>query len=321
MSLSAHNYYPLTDPGEEPDKSLQGHDGDKAESDDEVAEAALAYERKDFNLILIFTFILAMKAGIVNALTILITSNAGFPPFTSSHHTGTVTRIGISIGRHYFDGGEEAWNWSALAIAFAFGAATSGFWIRTEVFHPNRKYGLLLVWEGLFLFATAFAAFHFLERRDAYSACMNRAPVFGEDSELCNEYRTLAMQFAALGSYACGLQNALCTNLTGAVVRTTHMTGLLTDLGLLIGQSIRFFSPWRRTNQDAPQFWRFKIFLLIFWGFVFGCAISTKGYDVYADDNSFRAHMVDFTAAFFIVFGLIWFFKRLDRRYRTGYNA
>ena len=33
---------------------------------------------------------------------------------------------------------------------------------------------------------------------------------------------------AYLGSMACGLQNGLCTNLTGAVIRTVHVTGLLT---------------------------------------------------------------------------------------------
>jgi uncharacterized membrane protein YoaK (UPF0700 family) len=37
---------------------------------------------------------------------------------------------------------------------------------------------------------------------------------------------------AALLSFAMGLQNALVTRLSGAVVRTTHLTGVVTDLGI-----------------------------------------------------------------------------------------
>ncbi|MDN3685382.1 YoaK family protein [Vibrio sinaloensis] len=40
-------------------------------------------------------------------------------------------------------------------------------------------------------------------------------------------------------SAACGLQNAMITTFSGAVVRTTHMTGIITDLGLMIGARLR----------------------------------------------------------------------------------
>ena len=40
-------------------------------------------------------------------------------------------------------------------------------------------------------------------------------------------------------SAACGLQNAMITTFSGAVVRTTHMTGIVTDLGLMIGAKLR----------------------------------------------------------------------------------
>merc|ERR1712048_1328373 len=39
-----------------------------------------------------------------------------------------------------------------------------------------------------------------------------------------------------LAAIACGLQNGMCTMHFGAVVRTTHVTGLVTDLGLTIGR-------------------------------------------------------------------------------------
>jgi len=41
---------------------------------------------------------------------------------------------------------------------------------------------------------------------------------------------------------AMGLQNSLVTRLSGAVVRTTHMTGVMTDLGI---EAARWFRFWR----------------------------------------------------------------------------
>src|SRR5688572_15153151 len=42
-----------------------------------------------------------------------------------------------------------------------------------------------------------------------------------------------------LGSFAMGLQNATVTEISGAVIRTTHLTGVVTDLGL---EGVRFFN-------------------------------------------------------------------------------
>ena len=41
---------------------------------------------------------------------------------------------------------------------------------------------------------------------------------------------------------AIGMQNALVTRLSGAVVRTTHLTGVFTDLGI---EMARWFRHWR----------------------------------------------------------------------------
>merc|ERR1712151_184982 len=40
---------------------------------------------------------------------------------------------------------------------------------------------------------------------------------------------------------ACGLQNGMATHWGGAVVRTTHVTGLFTDVGLLLGRLLSIF--------------------------------------------------------------------------------
>ena len=47
---------------------------------------------------------------------------------------------------------------------------------------------------------------------------------------------------AAILCFAMGIQNSLVTRLSGAVVRTTHLTGIVTDLGI---ESARWFRYWR----------------------------------------------------------------------------
>ena len=38
-----------------------------------------------------------------------------------------------------------------------------------------------------------------------------------------------------LAAMACGLQNAMATTYSGAVVRTAHLSGMFTDLGIMLG--------------------------------------------------------------------------------------
>uniref|UniRef100_UPI002E245368 YoaK family protein n=1 Tax=Marinobacter sp. OP 3.4 TaxID=3076501 RepID=UPI002E245368 len=65
--------------------------------------------------------------------------------------------------------------------------------------------------------------------------------------------------FAA--SAACGLQNAMATQYSGAVVRTTHLTGIFTDLGIMLGAFLRGEGFDRR---------KALLFLIIISGFIAG---------------------------------------------------
>jgi uncharacterized membrane protein YoaK (UPF0700 family) len=64
-----------------------------------------------------------------------------------------------------------------------------------------------------------------------------------------------------LASAACGLQNALATTFSGAVIRTTHVTGIFTDFGIMLGAKLR-----------GEEFDKRKglLFLLIIIGFISG---------------------------------------------------
>ncbi len=55
---------------------------------------------------------------------------------------------------------------------------------------------------------------------------------------------------AALLCAAMGLQNALVSRLSGAVVRTTHLTGVVTDLGI---EGARWFRFWRQSLSEVTR--------------------------------------------------------------------
>ena len=64
-----------------------------------------------------------------------------------------------------------------------------------------------------------------------------------------------------LASAACGLQNALATRYSGAVVRTTHLTGIVTDLGIMLGAKCR---------GEPIDGRKLQLFLVIIGGFIAG---------------------------------------------------
>ena len=70
--------------------------------------------------------------------------------------------------------------------------------------------------------------------------------------------------------FAMGLQNALVTRLSNAVVRTTHLTGLFTDLGIELAQLFFFRKPGQQSKLLASVKLRFTIIGFFFMGCVAG---------------------------------------------------
>lgn len=77
--------------------------------------------------------------------------------------------------------------------------------------------------------------------------------------------------------YAMGIQNALVTKVSNAVVRTTHFTGIFTDLGIDLAL---WFT---QSNQSNQQVIRLNIFLrvIIILFFFLGCVVGGFIYDSY----------------------------------------
>jgi len=74
--------------------------------------------------------------------------------------------------------------------------------------------------------------------------------------------------------FAMGLQNALVTGISNAVVRTTHLTGLFTDLGIELSQL--FF--YKLQDQRKKLYASIRLRMAIICCFFAGCIIGGLGY-------------------------------------------
>lgn len=161
--------------------------------------------------VLVFGWSLAVCAGIVNAV-----SFQAFDLFVS-HGTGATTSIGLGIegvssGRH---GWEQPAKALELVLSFFIGAFACGLLIdKTQVhFGGKALYGAALVGNSALLVLSV--VIFELMGDELLSGCLAAA--------------------------ACGLQNAMCTSHFGAVIRTTHVTGTITDMGSTMGRMSMIF--------------------------------------------------------------------------------
>lgn len=141
--------------------------------------------------------VLAFSAGSVNSIALL-----GFTNLSVSHVTGNVSLFSAAIA--HFDGRSILFIGASL-LAFLTGAILSGFVIGQNSLKLGRRYGRALYLEAALLMLS-----YWLYQQHDY---------FGQ--------LTAAM--------ACGLQNAMVATYSGAVIRTTHLTGLTSDMGAAIG--------------------------------------------------------------------------------------
>jgi uncharacterized membrane protein YoaK (UPF0700 family) len=117
--------------------------------------------------------------------------------------------------------------------------------------------------------------------------------------------------FAGSLLFAMGLQNALVSMISGSVVRTTHLTGTFTDLGIELAQLI---SRKARDNGSLKSKINLRVFIILFFitGAVFG---------------AFLFHRIRFDAFFapviFLLVALVYDLFRIQakRYYYTTKNA
>ena len=144
---------------------------------------------------------LAFIAGMINAVGYLSYAHQGV-----THLTGTTTLAGLAIARGEWG---EYLHLTLLVLAFAGGAGVSGYILRHSTLRLGRRYGVVLSLESGLLLAAA-------------------------------HWMTLNQESGSyFASMACGLQNAMASTYSGAVLRTTHISGMITDLGIGVGHWLR----------------------------------------------------------------------------------
>jgi uncharacterized membrane protein YoaK (UPF0700 family) len=147
------------------------------------------------------TGVLAFIAGLVNA-----TGYLGFRHESISNMTGNTSLLGVALGKA--DGIETA-HWALAIASFVLGAVLSGMIVQQSTLKLGRRYGAALTLESLLLFI----AIPFLDASNSVGLY--------------------------LASTAMGLQNGMVSAYSGAVIRTTHVTGIFTDLGISLGHLLR----------------------------------------------------------------------------------
>lgn len=173
-------------------------------------------------------WILAFIAGILNVVGVL-----GFTHQTVSHLTGSTSMLAVSIGTLNLS---AALRFGMVIGSFVIGAILSGFIVQSTVLQLGHRYGIALCLESL-------------------SICIS-VPLLRHES-LYGVY-CLAC--------ACGLQNAMVSTYSGTVVRTTHVSGMFTDLGIFMGHALR----------GLPiDFLRMRMSLLVISGFFSGGVLGT----------------------------------------------
>jgi uncharacterized membrane protein YoaK (UPF0700 family) len=145
--------------------------------------------------------VLALIAGMINAVGFL-----GFQHQGVTHLTGTTTLLGVAIAQGDRSG---MLHLAAVVGSFLTGAVLGGFLIQNGELKLGRRYGMALLVESVLLLIAV--------------PLLSRQMLLGD----------------YLASCACGLQNGMVSTYSGAVLRTTHVTGIFTDLGIFIGQIIR----------------------------------------------------------------------------------
>jgi uncharacterized membrane protein YoaK (UPF0700 family) len=81
-----------------------------------------------------------------------------------------------------------------------------------------------------------------------------------------------------LASSACGLQNAMATTYSGAVLRTTYVTGIVTDIGSALGHGLRGL------EVDWP---RLRLYGLVLTGFLLGGIVGALLFNQVGTDALF----------------------------------
>jgi len=191
---------------------------------------------------------LAFIAGAINAGGFLAVGQY------TSHMTGVLSTVADLIALHKF----HAALISVLFVAcFICGAITSSVvisWGRARKFHS--EFALALMLEALLLLVFAFYA-----------------------DNLFRQAESSINTIIALLCFIMGLQNAIITKISSAEIRTTHVTGLVTDIGIELGKYI--YSSGSKALRAEVKFKKLALHSGLVCSFLSGGIIGATAFNIF----------------------------------------
>lgn len=173
-------------------------------------------------------FSLAVNAGMINVLGLVTLLHQSV-----SHMTGNISILAMDIVNLNF---EHCLFLLCIIVSYVIGSFYSGFILGNGNFLLGRRYGLPLSLMTICIF-------------------------------LCWVFLPYFPRYAlAWASVAMGIQNAMVSHYKGTIIRTTHLSGVLTDLGLAFGYMLRGLSVDKR---------RISLHFLLILGFFIGGIIAS----------------------------------------------
>jgi uncharacterized membrane protein YoaK (UPF0700 family) len=165
----------------------------------------------------------AGMAGFINSVVL------GFFRTPVSHMTGAVSYFGVDLAEQKYP---DALASLTIIAGFLLGGIVAGALVGARKLLPGRRYGAALIGEAGLLTAAVWLILH--------------------------DHR-LGLPFVA---FACGLQNAMTSSYCGLMIRSTHVTGIVTDIGVMLGHWLRH----RRVET-----WKLQFLCAVFTAFGTGC--------------------------------------------------
>lgn len=174
---------------------------------------------------------MSFNGGYINSVCLasLLKSPVGYV-------TGNLTLVGESI-----ENGQPVLLFHLIVLVFCFliGSVISGLVIEGQNYKIDRRYSFSLILQCIAVIAATLLL-------------------------LFNCYQASYLLAATMG-----MQNAMISHYGSALIRTTHMTGTTTDLGVLISQ-------WLKGH--AIPTWKIKLYLNLIVGFASGAIAGALAY-------------------------------------------
>ena len=183
--------------------------------------------------------LLSLNAGFINGATLLHST------YTATHVTGALTKSSLFLQ----EGNTVDFGFIILnVLGFILGSAICAITITKQSFHLCRSYLYVFAMGTALLLASFFISFYYPDSRN-YVYCI---------------------------SVASGMQNAMTTSYSGNVLRTTHMTGTATDIGIVIGRILK---------GHYEDVWKLKLMVPMMLSFFLGGLLAGVAYDHLAEQH------------------------------------